>query len=81
VLPLVWRGLAPSVVAVLVFVLGNYELPALLGPAHPQPLAVAIAERSRDAAPGALGEAHATALLACALAAIAVLVHERPRTR
>ena len=80
-LPIVWRGLAPSVVAVLVFVLGNYELPALLGPAHPQPLAVAIAERSRDAAPGALGEAHAAALLACALAVAAVAVHERPRMR
>jgi putative spermidine/putrescine transport system permease protein len=81
VLPLVWRGLAPSVIAVLVFVLGNYELAALLGPAHPQPLAVAIAERSRDAAPGALGETHAAALLACVLAAIAVFVHERTKAR
>ncbi len=81
VLPLLWRGLAPSVVAVLVFVLGNYELAALLGPADPLPLAVSIAERSRDAAPGALGEAHAAALLATLLALLAVVVHERPGRR
>jgi putative spermidine/putrescine transport system permease protein len=77
VLPLVWRGLMPGVVAAFVFVLGSYELPLLLGPSRPQAVGVMILERSRDADPAALGDAHAAALLALVVASLGVLVHHR----
>lgn len=77
VLPLLWRGIAPGVVAVFAFALGSYELPALLGPSRPQPLAVAVLERARDTDPAARGDAWAAALLLFAAAGVAVWLHAR----
>ncbi|HQW67721.1 MAG TPA: ABC transporter permease subunit [Gemmatimonadales bacterium] len=79
VLPQIWRGLQPGIVAAFVFVVGSYELPRLLGPSRPQALVMMILERSRDADPLAFGDAHAAALLSFAAAAVAVLVHQRRR--
>jgi putative spermidine/putrescine transport system permease protein len=79
VLPQIWRGLQPGIVAAFVFVVGSYELPRLLGPSRPQALGMMILERSRDADPLAFGDAHAAALLSFAAAAIAVLIHQRRR--
>lgn len=79
--PLVWRGLTPGVVAAFAFVLGSWELPALLGPSHPQPLAVAVLERARDADPLARGDAWAAVLLLFATAMTAVAWHEWARCR
>ncbi len=79
VLPQIWRGLQPGIVAAFVFVVGSYELPRLLGPSRPQALGMMILERSRDADPLAFGDAHAAALLSFAAAAVAVLVHQRRR--
>lgn len=75
-LPLVWRGILPGVVVAFTFVLGSYEIPALLGPSDPQPLAVAVLERSRDADPAARGDAWASTLLLFLAAAMAVAWHE-----
>lgn len=79
--PLIWRGILPGVVAAFAFVLGSYELPALLGPTDPQPLAVAVLERARDADPAARGDAWAATLLLFAAAAGAVGWHEWMRGR
>lgn len=79
--PLVWRGLTPGVVAAFAFVLGSWELPALLGPSHPQPLAVAVLERARDADPLARGDAWAAVLLLFTTAMAAVAWHEWARGR
>lgn len=79
--PLVWRGLMPGVVAAFAFVLGSWELPALLGPSHPQPLAVAVLERARDADPLARGDAWAAVLLLFGAAMTAVAWHEWARCR
>jgi putative spermidine/putrescine transport system permease protein len=79
--PLIWRGILPGVVAAFAFVLGSYELPALLGPTHPQPLAVAVLERARDADPAARGDAWAATLLLFAAAMAAVGWHEWSRRR
>ena len=75
-LPLLLRGMAPSVVAVFVFVLGSLELPVVLGPSSPLALPQLIQER-RQALDAALhGDAYAIGLLATALAAIAALLYE-----
>lgn len=79
--PLIWRGILPGVVAAFAFVLGSYELPALLGPTHPQPLAVAVLERARDADLAARGDAWAATLLLFAAAFVAVWWHEWSRSR
>jgi putative spermidine/putrescine transport system permease protein len=79
--PLIWRGILPGVVAAFAFVLGSYELPALLGPTHPQPLAVAVLERARDADPAARGDAWAATLLLFGTALVAVGWHEWSRSR
>jgi putative spermidine/putrescine transport system permease protein len=79
--PLIWRGILPGVVAAFAFVLGSYELPALLGPTHPQPLAVAVLERARDADPAARGDAWAATLLLFGTALAAVGWHEWSRSR
>jgi putative spermidine/putrescine transport system permease protein len=79
--PMIWRGILPGVIAAFAFVLGSYELPALLGPTHPQPLAVAVIERARDADPAARGDAWAATLLLFGTALLAVGWHEWSRSR
>jgi putative spermidine/putrescine transport system permease protein len=78
-LPLLLRGLAPTVVAVFVFVLGSLELPLVLAPSSPLALPMLIQERRQALDAASRSESYLIALLATALALVAVVVHERLR--
>ena len=78
-LPLLLRGLAPSVIAVFVFVLGSLELPLVLAPSSPLALPMLIQERRQALDAASHGEAYVIALLATGLAVIAALMHEASR--
>lgn len=75
-LPLLLRGMAPSVIAVFVFVLGSLELPLVLAPSAPLVLPMLIQERRQALGAESHGEAYVIALLATALAMVAVVAHE-----
>ncbi|MDZ7629777.1 MAG: ABC transporter permease subunit [Gemmatimonadaceae bacterium] len=75
-LPLLLRGLAPSIIAVFVFVLGSLELPLVLAPSSPLALPLLIQERRQALDMASHGEAYVIALLATTLAMLAVLAHE-----
>ena len=79
--PVLWRGLAPAVVAVFVFVTGNYEVAALLAPSNPPALALLVAERAADADLARRGDAYVASLLLLGIAVVAVAVHEWARAR
>lgn len=78
-LPLLWRGMAPSIIAVFAYLLGQYEMAVLLGPSDPLPLPVLTFERSMDSDLSRRGEAHALALIALALTLVLVIMHEMVR--
>ncbi|MBC7843359.1 MAG: sugar ABC transporter permease [Gemmatimonadaceae bacterium] len=78
-LPLLLRGMAPSVIAVFVFVLGSLELPLVLAPSSPLALPLLIQERRQSLDATSHGEAYLIALLATGLAVFAALVHEALR--
>lgn len=77
--PLLWRGLAPAVIAAFAFLIGQYEMAALLAPSDPTPLSVLTFERASDPLLAHRGDAHVLGLLALMLAATLVVVHERLR--
>lgn len=79
--PLLWRGMAPAVIAVFAFALGSYETAVLLAPIDPAPLAVLTMERFADPALARRGDAYVLALIGLALAAVAVAAHEWARAR
>ncbi len=79
--PLLWRGLAPAIIAVFVFVLGNYEVAALLAPSNPLALPLLVAERAADPDLARRGDAYAVSLLLLSIAVAAVAVHEWVRAR
>lgn len=79
--PLLWRGLAPGVVAVYAFAVGSYETAALLGPSDPLPLPVLTLERFTDSDLSRRGDAFVLVLLGLALAGAIVTVHELLRAR
>jgi putative spermidine/putrescine transport system permease protein len=79
-LPLLLRGMAPSVTAVFVFVLGSLELPLVLGPSAPLTLPMLIQERRQALGAESHAEAYVIALLATAMAVLAAIVHERLRS-
>jgi len=79
--PLLWRGMAPAVIAVFAFALGSYETAVLLAPVDPAPLAVLTMERFADPALARRGDAYVLALIGLALAAVAVAAHEWARAR
>lgn len=79
--PVLWRGLAPAVVAVFVFVAGNYEAAALLAPSDPLALPLLVAERAADPDLARRGDAYAASLLLLAVAGAAVAAHEWARAR
>lgn len=79
--PLLWRGMAPAVIAVFAFALGSYETAVLLAPVDPAPLAVLTMERFADPALARRGDAYVLALVGLALAAVAVAAHEWARAR
>jgi putative spermidine/putrescine transport system permease protein len=80
-LPLLWRGLLPSVVAVAIFVAGSFEVAALLAPSDPLALPLLTWERYTDADLARRGDAFVLMLLAMALALAAVIAHEWMRAR
>ncbi len=75
-LPLLLRGMAPSIIAVFVFVLGSLELPLVLGPSSPLALPMLIQERRQAVDVASHSDAYVIALLATALALLAALAHE-----
>ena len=78
-LPLLLRGMAPSVVAVFVFVLGSLELPLILAPSSPLALPLLIQERRQALGSESHVEAYAIALLATGIALLAAAAHESLR--
>jgi putative spermidine/putrescine transport system permease protein len=79
--PVLWRGMLPAVVAVFTFVAGSWEAAVLLAPSDPLALPLQIMERHTDPALARRGDAFVLVLVALALAALAVLLHERLRAR
>ena len=77
--PMLLRGMSPSIVAVFVFVLGSLELPMVLAPSAPLALPMLIQERRQALDMASHGEAYVIALLATVLALLAAVVHERLR--
>jgi len=79
--PTLIRGMLPALVAVFTFVLGSWEVAALLAPSDPMALPLQIMERHTDPSLPRRSEAHVLTLLALALALGAVVVHEAIRRR
>jgi putative spermidine/putrescine transport system permease protein len=75
-LPLLLRGMAPSIIAVFVFVLGSLELPLVLAPSSPLALPLLIQERRQALDAASHGEAYVIALMATLLALLAAVAHE-----
>jgi len=75
-LPLLWRGLAPAVVAVFAYLLGQYEMASLLAPSDPVALPVLTYERAMDAELARRGGAYVLALLAMLVTIVLVVVHQ-----
>jgi putative spermidine/putrescine transport system permease protein len=80
-LPLLWRGMMPAVAAVFVFAFGSYEAAVLLAPSDPLPLPLLLMERYTDPALARRADAFVLALLALAVSALAVALHEHLRAR
>lgn len=78
-LPLLLRGMAPSIIAVFVFILGSLELPMVLGPSSPLALPMLIQERRQALGAESHAEAYVIALLATGLALLAAFAHEALR--
>ena len=76
--PQLWRGLAPAVLAAFAFLIGQYEMPALLAPSNPLALPLLTYERSVDSMLARRAEAH-LGLLALVVSALIVLLHARWR--
>jgi putative spermidine/putrescine transport system permease protein len=79
--PRLWRGTAPAAIAAFAFLIGQYEMPALLAPSHPAPLSILIYERAVDPNLARRGEAHVLGLLALFIAALLVVAHMSWRAR
>jgi putative spermidine/putrescine transport system permease protein len=79
--PQLWRGTAPAIFAAFAFLIGQYEMPALLAPSDPTALPLLIYERAVDPNLTRRGEAHVLGLLALTLAAILVGGHAAWRAR
>jgi len=75
-LPMLLRGMAPSIIAVFVFVLGSLELPLVLAPSAPLTLPMLIQERRQALDMASHGDAYVIALLATVLALLAAVAHE-----
>lgn len=73
--PLLWRGLAPAVLATFAYLIGQYEVPALLAPGDPLAYPLLAYERSVDPMLARRAEAHVLGLVALALVAVLVALH------
>ncbi len=74
--PILWRGMLPAVVAVFTFVVGSYEVAALLAPSDPLALPLLTWERYTDANLATRPDAFVLTLIGVAIAMLAVGVHE-----
>lgn len=74
--PVLARGMLPAIVAVFTFVVGSYEVAALLAPSDPLALPLLTWERYTDADLARRPDAFVLTLLGVAIAAVAVVVHE-----
>lgn len=74
--PTLWRGMLPAIVAVFTFVVGSWEVVALLAPSDPLALPLITLERYTDADLARRPDAFVLTLLGVAIAGIAVVVHE-----
>lgn len=79
--PVLWRGLLPGATAVFAFAVGSYEAAALLAPSDPLALPLLIEERYTDPALGRRADAYVLVLVAIALSALLVTLHEWLRAR
>jgi putative spermidine/putrescine transport system permease protein len=79
--PQLWRGTAPAVIAAIAFLVGQYEMPALLAPSDPTPLSILIYERAVDPNLLRRGEAHVLGLIALAISGLLVVAHAWWRAR
>jgi len=79
--PRVWLGTAPAALAAFAFLLGQYEMPALLAPSNPTALALLTYERSIDPMLARRAEAHVLALLALVISASIVILYARLQHR
>jgi putative spermidine/putrescine transport system permease protein len=75
--PALWQGTAPAVLAAFAFLVGQYEMPALLAPSDPTALALLTYERSVDPTLARRAEAHVLGLLALSISGAIVLAHTR----
>jgi putative spermidine/putrescine transport system permease protein len=73
--PRLWRGTAPAALAAFAFLVGQYEMPALLAPSDPLALPLLTYERSVDPDLTRRAEAHVLGLLALAISGILVGTH------
>lgn len=73
--PLLWRGMAPAVIATYAYLVGQYEMPALLAPSHPLAYPLLAYERSVDPTLARRAEAHVLGLIALLVAALLVGLH------
>lgn len=78
-IPLLWRGIAPAVIAAFAYLIGQYEMAVVLAPSDPLPLSVLTYERAVDSNLAHRGEAHVLGFLALLLTGALVLWHERSR--
>jgi len=74
--PTLWRGMLPACVAVFTFVVGSWEVAALLAPSDPLALPLLTFERYVDSDLSRRPDAFVLALLGTAIAAAAVAAHE-----
>ena len=79
--PLLWRGLAPGMVAVGTFAFGSYETLVFLAPSNPLAYPLLTAERYVDPDLNRRNDAFVMVLIGVALAGLAVFAHERLRAR
>lgn len=73
--PLLWRGVAPAVIATCAYLVGQYEMPALLAPSDPLAYPLLVYERSVDPTLARRAEAHVLGLIALLLATVLVALH------
>lgn len=79
--PHLWRGTAPAAIAAFAFLIGHYEMPALLAPSDPTALSILIYERAVDPNLLRRGEAHVLGLIALAISGLLVVAHSSWRAR
>ena len=73
--PLLWRGIAPAVLATFAYLIGQYEVPALLAPGDPLAYPLLSYERWVDPTLARRAEAHVLGLMALAAVAVLVALH------